>query len=525
MKWLGIGHLRLIVEVWRSEGWRTLPRLVRWLGRELARSTFGHYGGEFGGSQFFVKLLELGDFLQDDIDRVNAAAATATEDWLLLVPVAGSITSDAITAFAEIVRTRPDVDIAYADQERAFQAGSQMSPWLKPDFDPELLLAYNYIGFPALIRREAFATLGGLRARFGSGADHDLWLRAFAAGFAFGRVPRILLHAPQSRNATAQLYGDSALTVVSAYCQEVRPDLLAAKGIAPQTVQVRRRFSDYPSVTVVIPTCQKPGPDPKNEHRGATEPHIVGLLKSLCCSTWPKQRLNVLVADDREDGAAYALEDWPFVLRRMVTKRRPGESFNYARKMNVAWRQAETDAIVLMNDDIRIKSPDWLEALLTFSLDDDVGGVGARLLFPDGRLQHAGIAGGPFGTAVHAWYGEPSTSETYGEWARVHKDWSMVTGAVFATRKSVLGRVGGFDEQFALEFNDLDLCLRIRLLGYRIVYTPFAELVHYERASRGPGDTPPHELSRFRRRWHDMIVNDPAFHPRFSRSGYVVRPG
>jgi GT2 family glycosyltransferase len=101
----------------------------------------------------------------------------------------------------------------------------------------------------------------------------------------------------------------------------------------------------------------------------------------------------------------------------------------------------------------------------------------------------------------------------------------MVTGAVFATRKSVLDRVGGFVEQFALEFNDLDLCLRLRLLGYRIVYTPFAERVHYERASRGPGDTPPHELSRFRRRWHDIIVNDPAFHPRFSRNGYVLRPG
>ena len=104
----------------------------------------------------------------------------------------------------------------------------------------------------------------------------------------------------------------------------------------------------------------------------------------------------------------------------------------------------------------------------------------------------------------------------------MHRDWSMVTGAVFATRRSVLEQVAGFDEAFALEFNDLDLCLRLGLLGYRIVYTPHAELIHFEKASRGPADTPAHELARFRRRWGGLIADDPAYHPGLSRDRYCI---
>src|SRR6185436_4178693 len=107
--------------------------------------------------------------------------------------------------------------------------------------------------------------------------------------------------------------------------------------------------------------------------------------------------------------------------------------------------------------------------------------------------------------------------QTYGNWALVHRDWSMVTGTVMATCRAVLEEVGGFDTRLALEFNDLDLCLRLGTLGYRIVYTPFAELTHYEKSSRGTADTAGHELARFRRKWHGIIENDPAYHPNLSR--------
>src|SRR5204863_7374526 len=115
----------------------------------------------------------------------------------------------------------------------------------------------------------------------------------------------------------------------------------------------------------------------------------------------------------------------------------------------------------------------------------DVGIAGGRLLYPNGKVQHAGMPGGVFGLCTHAWIGEAADATTYQNWAVVHREWSMVTGAVLATRRSLLELIGGFDERFKLDFNDIDLCLRLRMLGYRIVYTPFAELTHYEKGSRG----------------------------------------
>jgi GT2 family glycosyltransferase len=239
---------------------------------------------------------------------------------------------------------------------------------------------------------------------------------------------------------------------------------------------------------------------------------VTELLGSLAATDWPMDRLHVLVGDDSDAAATFAEGRWPFEVRRLATPRAPGEAFNYAAKMNRLWRAAGTEQLVLMNDDVTVRGAGWLKALLTFSMDEDVGGVGARLVFPDGRLQHAGVAA-VLGAPAHLWHARPADRPTYQDWALVHRDWSMVTGAVFATRRSVLEVVGGFDERFSLEFNDLDLCLRLRLLGRRIVCTPFAELAHREMASRGAALPAGEEIALFLNRWRDYLAADPAWAP------------
>jgi GT2 family glycosyltransferase len=199
-------------------------------------------------------------------------------------------------------------------------------------------------------------------------------------------------------------------------------------------------------------------------------------------------------------------------------------AFNYAAKMNRLWHAAETEHVVMMNDDVVVGSPDWLQALMTFSMQEEVGGVGARLLYPDGTIQHAGMAGGLFGLCAHAWLGLPADAPTYQDWACVHRQWSMVTGAVFATRKSVLEMVDGFDERFGLELNDADLCLRLRMQGLRIVYTPFAEFTHFEKASRGQEPVHGSDLARFLTRWGEYLDQDPAFHPGLDHQCFDIRP-
>ena len=235
-------------------------------------------------------------------------------------------------------------------------------------------------------------------------------------------------------------------------------------------------------------------------------------------------RLTVLIGDD-----VAGTPDWarrrPFAVRRIETPRPPGAPFNYAAKMNLLWRAAETEHVVMLNDDVVAQDGAWLKALMTFATRGDVGAVGPLLLYENGTVQHAGIVGGLLGIVAHAWLYRRSTAGTYQDWALVHREWSMITGAVVATRKSMLERVDGFDERFALEYNDIDLCLRLRATGARIVYTPHARMTHVEKASRGRTAPPAEDLALFLRRWKGWLRDDPAFHPRMDHNRFDLEPG
>jgi hypothetical protein len=285
---------------------------------------------------------------------------------------------------------------------------------------------------------------------------------------------------------------------------------------------LRRRFASFPDVTLVIATRQA------RQHRStdgeAGTPHIINLLDGLSRTDWPMSHIKVLIGDDVADDSIYAGRNYPFDVRRIGTLREPDVPFNYAAKMNSLWRRARTEYIVFINDDVVVLESGWLRALMTFAMDEDVGGVGGRLLYGDGRLQHAGVVGGLFGSCLHAWIFAPTHFKTYNDWALVHREWSMVTGAVFATRREVLQLVNGFDERFSLEYNDVDLCLRMRLQGYKIVYTPFAQMIHYEKASRSDVRPRADQVAMFLKRWAELLNNDPAFNPGFDMMNVYIHP-
>ena len=432
--------------------------------------------------------------------------------WVVIAPPEVRLHPSLATIVAEAAALRRDVDLFYGDE--AVSGSNRLL--VKPDFDLTLLMADDAVGWPLLVRSSAMRRLGGLRPEAATAAGYDLVLRLLAGGGKVCRITEVLaVHAGEApraatadrRKALLDWMGDAAEVF------ELLP------GLAPGTLRRQRRFVDYPDVTVVIPTRQS-GKDNRPDGRA----HIVTLLEGIAASDWPAERLTVLVGDDCPDGAIYDGRHWPFRFRRLVTARDPGQTFNYAAKMNYLWRQADTEQLVLLNDDIEIGRKDWLQALLSFSMERDVGGVGGRLLYPDGTIQHAGIAGGLFGFLAHAWLGQPADLPSYGNWASVHRQWSMVTGAVFATRKSLLELFNGFDEAFSLEFNDVDLCLRLVMFGYRIVCTPFAEFVHWEKASRGQVLPPAADQALFLQRWSRFLDQDPAFHPRLARGDFRLSP-
>ncbi|HKR87322.1 MAG TPA: glycosyltransferase [Phenylobacterium sp.] len=405
---------------------------------------------------------------------------------------------------------RHDVDVFYGD-DLAFGEPPSRQYRLKPSFDLAQLVAQDYIATPLIVRGSALHKLGGLRIEMGDACLYDLLLRAQKIGLGVERIPQLLMARPGKRQETSLAARRAAL---QAWIGS-RP-LEIAEGLTPTSLQLRRSFETFPPVTLVVPTCQAAA--------GSAQPFVVQLLDSLAATDWPMDKLSVLIGDDSPHGQIFAGERWPFAVTRVPTPRPADQPFNFAAKMNQLWRLATTEHLVLMNDDVKVRSPGWLKALMTFALDRDVGGVGARLVFPDGTLQHAGVVGGLFGTAAHAWFGSPADLPTYQDWALIQREWSSVTGAVFATRRSVMSEVNGFDERLTLEFNDIDLCLRMRLLGYRIVYTPFAELMHREKASRRDTLPAAEEVALFLNRWRDFLDNDPAYHPALSRDQPCPEP-
>jgi glycosyltransferase involved in cell wall biosynthesis len=450
------------------------------------------------------------------LDILPADIPADRDHWIAFAP-AGSLLHP---LFARIVLDqaagRPDVAIFYAD-DLALETEYPIDQIrLKPAFDMTLLVAQDYIGAPLIVRASALAALGGLRAEAGTAAIDDLLLRAHSAGLSIERITEVLLAHPGQR-PRATLADRRAILEET----PVTASHALVAGRAPGTLALRRRFADaaqMPPVTLLVATRRSLKRDGKGSY-------IEQLLAGIATADWAMDRLTVIVGDDVPGEPDWAdAGRWPFALQRIETPRPADEPFNYAAKMNRLWRSAETDQIVFLNDDLRPGDPGWLKALMTFAMDQDVGGVGIRLMYEDGRLQHAGIA--PHGQSVaHAWLSRRNQQGTYQDWALVQREWSMVTGAVFATRRSVMEQVNGFDERFSLEYNDVDLCLRLRMLGYRIVCTPDAEMVHAEKASRGEAHPPGDERAQFLVRWGEWLRQDPSWHPHLRRDRLDVEPG
>jgi hypothetical protein len=434
------------------------------------------------------------------------------DHWIVIAPQGAVLAPDLATIVRDRARVRPDVALFYADDLAVETDWPVDQLRLKPEFDPTLLAAQDYVGFPVMIRAGALAELGGLDPRRGTAAVSDLLFRAEAAGFKVGRIAEVLLAHPGRR---VRALDEDYRAMLAA--QPLLRDYDIRTGRTPSSFALSRRWAagSSPAVTLLVPTCRSKAAD--------GQAYVNRLLDRLTEAAWPMDRLTVLIGDDFGDEPDWARHSWPFSLRRLVTTRAPHEPFNYATKMNRLWRAAETEQLVMLNDDVLPIGPDWLAALQTFAVAPEVGGVGAKLLFEDGSLQHAGLA--PHGLdAAHVWVYRRHLEGAYQNWPDVHREWSMVTGAVFATRRSVLQRLGGFDERFSLEFNDSDLCLRMRSFGYRIVYTPHAGFVHTEKASRGEKPPPGPDRALFRGRWSAWLENDPSWHPRLRRDLIEVTP-
>ena len=444
----------------------------------------------------------------------EACRVMATGDFVALLDHDDELAPDALCYAAEAINLLPDTDLLYSDEDKIDENGRRYDPFFKPDWSPDLLLSENYICHLLVVRRSLLEQVGGFRGGFDGSQDYDLLLRLTDQTSRIYHIPRILYHwrsLPSSTASSTQQKGyaiDAAQRAIQEALDRKGDSAAVVPGAVPGRWRVRYALAQPPAVSIIIASGGK-----------------VEVLRDNLTSLFGKteyENYEVIVIDNsKQDQIRRTIETWPNAprpLRYLDWRNRP---FNYSVINNEAARHCTSPILLFLNDDTTVIAPGWLEAMVELAARPEVGVVGARLLYPDGRIQHAGVVMGLFENCGHAFKGLAGDRQHYFDLPDVIRNVSAVTGACLMTRAEVFHEVGGFDEQaFAVAFNDIDYCLKIGGKGYRILYTPHALLHHHEAFSKTPADLVPHpdEVRAMQEKWHDVIMTDPFYSPNLTRT-------
>jgi GT2 family glycosyltransferase len=416
------------------------------------------------------------------------------------------------TALARMAEAFEDplVDYAYSDEDVLAPNGALVEPFFKPDWSPERFRNQMYTCHLSAIRTELAREVGGFRSGFDGSQDWDLVLRVTERARRIVHVPEVLYH--WRVIPTSVLAGTEVKPYAYESARKALEEHAARVGIDAEVVELAnrgyfhlvRRHREHPLVSIVVPTRGSEG-----RVRGLRRCMVVEAVRSIVeRSTWPNWEL-VLVADD--DTPASALDEVAELAgERLRVVPFPGP-FNFSAKCNAGVAAATGDLLVFLNDDVEVIDGNWLEVLVGFAREPDVGASGLLLLFEDGRVQHAGhvhLAGNP----GHLMFGQLPDSPKNRSALALDREVAGLTAACLCIRREVFDEVGGFDEAFASNYNDVDLSLRLRSRGYRLVVSPQARLHHFESMTRDP-TVGEHETEALRRRWGDRLLGDPYYNP------------
>lgn len=429
---------------------------------------------------------------RDDSDLVralNAAAHQAAGDWLTLLPGHSRLSDDALLEVAERVAADPALELVYTDEDRRDDAGTHSAPVFKPAWSPALALSGLFPGHLSLVRHDRFLALGSFREGFVHVPWHDLLLRLGDRLTArqVAQVPLVCHHAwsgaPREFDLSHPVYEEARKALAEAVLRRGWP----ASPLLPEACHHRRlpahqlRWDDRvltrSAVTIVIPT----------RDRLHLLQECVELLDETVDWRWAK----LVIVDDhsRDADAVQYLEritqrkDLQCVVVRPPDHRAP---FNYSRLVNAALPHIETPLVLHLNNDVNALERGWLEEMVGWFTQPDVGVVGAKLVFPDRTLNHTGIVVGPHGGLADTPFARAAEETVDVGWHAATREVSAVTGACLLTRTDLYRRLGGFDEgDFGVAYNDVDYCLRVGAAGFRVLYTPQARLMHWGSATRG----------------------------------------
>ncbi len=444
----------------------------------------------------------------------NAAWQLTAGRYVAFLDHDDTLAPHALAYVCETLDRSPEADLIYSDEDKLDAKGRRFDPFFKPDWSPDLLLSENYICHLLILRQDLVQKIGSFHSDCDGSQDYDLILRATEHAAQIEHIPKVLYHWRAGAESTASNLSNKQYTLHAAqqalerYCERsgkqmrVEPNQIAGRWRMRYVVPPESR------VSIIIAS-------------GGKADVLRTNLTTLFARTTYRD-FEVIVIDNSKANAIEKLAadfaSGPSTIRYIDWRNKP---FNYSAINNAAAKQCESPVLLFLNDDTSVIAPDWLGSMVELVMRPEVGAAGAKLLYPNGRIQHAGVVMGLYDNCGHAFKALDGSTAHYFDFSDIIRNVSAVTGACLMARAEVFWQVGGFDEtDFAVAFNDVDLCLKIGALGLRVLYTPHALLYHHEAFSKTSKDLVPHpeEVTRMRYKWEHLIATDPYYSPNLTRN-------
>lgn len=436
-------------------------------------------------------------------------------DWLAFIQPGTEIEPHLLNTLVDYSHIKPQYEFIYFDHDQIDRDGRYQYPQLKPDFNYDYFLAYDYIGPLCMISHAALNAIGGVSFYYQL-EHYDMLLKVLASfgEQAIGHIDNILYHAPLSTDQSGT--HEMRKQIVSDYLSSIDMVAEVNDGYVPNTCRIDYHHTTTPLVSIIIPTRDK-------------YDYLSQCIDSLLERTrYPAYEVIIVDNESEDVDTLKYMDELSQRDDKSIRVIQYPYEFNYAAISNVAAKEALGDYLLFLNNDTKIIQDNWLDRMMAHAQRGDVGVVGPRLAYPEtSEIQHAGVVLGLDGVAGHPYLGTAKISENgYMNRLQVEQNFSAVTGACLLIRKSVYEQVDGMDEKhFAVSYNDIDLCLKVTEAGHRIVWTPYATCLHHGNVSqheRMKVDLETHakgyqrEVQSFIEKWLPAIAHDPAYNRHLS---------
>ena len=457
----------------------------------------------------------------------NDALALASGEFVALLDHDDAIAPEALFSYVVLLNDHPDADFIYSDEDKIDDTQKRSNPFFKPDWSPDSFLTRMYTSHLAVFRRTLVNEVGGFRIGFEGSQDYDLVLRVTEKTDKIFHIPEVLYHwrvhsGSVTSGAEAKPYAYDAAIKALNEAMERRDEggYIEHLGEDRGNYVARYNIRRPGKVSVIIPT------------RDLAE-DLRRCVESIFARTnYPDYEIIVLDNGSVRPETMRLFDRFSRTDPERFRAIRHDVPFNYSEINNFAAAQARGEYLLFLNNDTEVLVEDWMTLMVEQAQRSSIGGVGAKLLYGDGSVQHAGVIIGIGGMAGHAFRHFPPDADGYYNFLRTANNYSAVTAACLMTRRSVFEELGGFDEELSIAYNDVDLCLRMCKAGYRNIYLPYVELRHYESKSRGYDITEEQEDRDLRerlimqRKWDIVNFVDPYYNPNLTleREDFSIAP-